>query len=338
MKAVQVDPDWRVEVVDVAEPRLQQPDDVIVRVRRASVCGSDLRITPPGPAHRLGHEFIGTVVEIGSAVQRLRIGDQVIGACLFGCGRCGSCERGDPLGCRDWEVYGETGEVPGCQCELVRVPAGELHLAAQGGLPDEVALLLSDSLPTGWLGARAASITPDDDVLVIGLGPVGLCSVWAARHHGASRVLAVDPNPTRAALAQHLGATLLDATLSVAEQVSEHTCGRGASVVLEAVGEQETVVAAIESASMRGLVVLLGMVVRQALALPVRRVGARSLTLRGMVCAPTTAWPTLLPALSGHHEQLGAIVNHNSALADAPAVYRALRTPGGPIIKAALLP
>lgn len=338
MKAVQVDPNWRVDVVDVPEPRIQRPDDVLVRVRRASVCGSDLRITPPNSTHRPGHEFVGTVADAGPAVRRFRVGDRVIGACLVGCGACAPCGRGDPLGCaRHWEVYGEEPGVPGCQCELVRVPVGDLHLALQGDLPDDVALLLTDSLPTAWLGARAAEIGPGSDVLVIGLGPVGLCAVWCARRHGA-RVLAVDPNPARAAFAARLGAHVLNPAEPVAEQVRDRTCGRRASVVLEAVGDQNTVVAAVESAAARGTVVLLGMVVRPSIALPLHRIGARSLTMRGLVCAPTTAWPTLLPVVSGGYEPLGEIVNHYAALADAPAVYRALRKPGGPILKAALSP
>lgn len=227
---------------------------------------------------------------------------------------------------------------PGSQCEFVRVPAGDLHLAPQAGLPDNVAILLSDSLPTGWLGAQAASIEPDGDVLVLGLGPVGLCSVWAARRHGASRVFAVDPNPTRADLAIQLGAIPLDPGASVAQQVGERTRGFGVPVVIEAVGAQDAVASAIESASPRGNVVLLGMVVQPSISLPVRRIGARSLTVQGLVCAPTTAWPTLLPAVADRHDELRAIVNHEAALTDAPAVYRALRTPNTGIIKASLRP
>lgn len=340
MRAVCVDERWRVAVDDVPDPAIEQPGDALVRVTAASICGSDLRVPPRGAGHRPGHELVGTVVATGPAVTRWSAGDRVVGACLLGCGACPACTGNDPLGCHDdaWRVYGERGDLPGCQADLVRVPLADAHLADPGDLDDDVAVLLSDSLPTAWLGTQAAGIRPGGDVLVVGLGPVGLAAVWCAHRLGAGRVLAVDPNPVRAAVGERLGATLLDPAAPLPALVDEQTGGRGVPSVVEAVGEPGPVADAVTAAAARGTVVLLGMSVAPAIPVPVRRIGARSLTVRGMVCAPTTAWPALVPLVRAGPGDLGAIVSHHLPLAEAPAAYDLLRRPGSPVVKAALVP
>lgn len=336
MRAVQLSPVWDATVVEVPDPRIERPGDAIVGVSLASICGSDLRV-PPIAQSRPGHEFVGTIVEVGPDVRKFRVGDRVVGACVAGCGDCPACRRGDPLSCAAWRVFGEEEDLPGGQAELVRVPGADLHLVAQGSLPEEVAILLSDTLPSAWLAVRAASISAGGDVLVIGLGPVGLCSVLCALEQGAGAVFAVDPNPVRAALARSFGATLLDPAAPVAEQVRSVT-GKRAGSVIEAVGNKDTVAAALDSAGTRGTVVVIGQVVLPEIAVPFHRIGARSLTVRGLVCAPSPVWPEAVPLATRLQDDLASIVNRRGSLDEAPDIYRALRGPAPSIVKAVLRP
>ena len=184
-------------------------------MRSAGICGSDLHIYDghgfvPGEGYTVGHEAVGTVEAVGTAVTNFSVGDEVFVSASIGCGRCRECARGLVILCEnpgESGVYGIGMGIGGCQAELVAVTAADTNLVAlPKGVSDDSALVLTDNAPTGWYGARLGRIAPGDTVAVIGLGPVGLMAVTAALVMGASTVYAVDPVDSRRAQAVALGA------------------------------------------------------------------------------------------------------------------------------------
>ncbi|WP_130013536.1 zinc-dependent alcohol dehydrogenase [Serinicoccus sediminis] len=244
-----------VSVREVPDPVLQDPTDAIVRVTSTAICGSDLHLYNVlaaylHPGDILGHEFMGVVEQVGSAVDTLEVGDKVIVPFNVSCGKCWMCERGLFAQCETTQnvdqgkgasLFGYTdlyGSVPGGQAELVRVPHADfLPVRVDPALADERVLYLTDILPTAWQGIEYADVEEGGTLAVMGLGPVGQLAVRAARHRGL-RVIGVDRIPERNALAAQWGAEVvdLDSTKNVGDAIRDLTDGRGADGVLEAVG------------------------------------------------------------------------------------------------------
>jgi threonine dehydrogenase-like Zn-dependent dehydrogenase len=245
-----------VRVEDVPDPQIQDPHDAVVRVTSTAICGSDLhlyKVLAPylEPGDVLGHEFMGVVEEVGSAVRNLAVGDRVVVPFNISCGHCWMCDRGLFAQCETTQnreqgkgasLFGYTslyGAVPGGQAERVRVPHadfGPVKLPAE--MPDERFLYLSDILPTAWQGVRYADVPEGGSLAVIGLGPVGLLAVRSARQLGIENVIGVDLLPDRLARAEASGAQTVDLTQvdDVGDAIRDLTEGRGADGVLEAVG------------------------------------------------------------------------------------------------------
>ncbi|MCW2833603.1 MAG: fdh [Nocardioides sp.] len=246
----------RVEITEVPDPVIEQPTDAVVRVTSTAICGSDLHlygVLAPylKPGDILGHEFMGIVEEVGSAVDNLAVGDRVVVPFNISCGHCWMCERGLFAQCETTQnrdqgkgasLFGYTslyGAVPGGQAERVRVPHadfGPVKLPAEGD--DERFLYLSDILPTAWQGVDYAAVPEGGSLAVLGLGPVGQLAVRAARHRGITDVIGVDLVPERLAAARAAGARTVDLSevKDVPDALREMTSGRGPDSVLEAVG------------------------------------------------------------------------------------------------------
>lgn len=245
-----------VRVVDVPDPRIIHPTDAIVRVTSTAICGSDLHlysVLAPylTPGDVLGHEFMGIVEQVGSAVTHIAPGDRVVVPFTISCGHCWMCQKGLHAQCETTQVtwhhrgaslFGYTslyGRVPGGQAEHVRVPHADFGpIKLPHDLPDERFLFLSDILPTAWQGVRFADVEPESTVAVIGLGPVGQLAVTSAFRQGAGRVIGVDLVTERLQRARRLGAEILDLrdVADVADAIRDMTGGRGADSVVEAVG------------------------------------------------------------------------------------------------------
>jgi alcohol dehydrogenase len=201
---------------DLPEPVLETGTDVIVRVTRAGLCGSDLHPYLGRETVRFGvipgHEAVGTVTAVGTAVERFQEGERVIVPFTTSCGRCDACLRGLSARCEQGELFGYgspdgTSTLQGCQAEYVRVPMADGTLVrVPDGLSDETALLLSDNFPTGWHAARRAYARPGRPLAVVGLGAVGLTAVFSALAMGAGPILAIDPVEDRRERAHQLGA------------------------------------------------------------------------------------------------------------------------------------
>ncbi|WP_291055874.1 zinc-dependent alcohol dehydrogenase [Herbiconiux sp.] len=243
----------KVTVIDVPDPVIQDPTDVVIRVTSTAICGSDLHLYDVlGPflakGDVLGHEPMGIVQEVGSAVEKLAVGDRVVIPFVIACGHCPMCEQGLTSQCETTQnsdtgtgasLYGYTelyGSVPGGQAERLRVPFADFNALKVGTeLPDERYLFLSDILPTAWQGVQYAELPEGGVLAVLGLGPVGQLASRIGVHLG-HRVIAVDPVPERRAMAERHGVETLDLTDDVLDRLRELTDGRGPHSVIDAVG------------------------------------------------------------------------------------------------------
>ncbi|PJJ72638.1 threonine dehydrogenase-like Zn-dependent dehydrogenase [Diaminobutyricimonas aerilata] len=242
-----------VSVEEVPDPRIEFPTDAIVRITSTAICGSDLHLYELfGPfidkGDVLGHEPMGVVVEVGSAITGLKVGDRVVVPFNIACGECFMCRHGLQSQCETTQVrehgngaalFGYTklyGQVPGGQAELLRVPLADYNTVKVGtGLPDDRYLFLSDILPTAWQGVKYADVRPGGSLVVMGLGPVGQFASRVGRHLGYE-VLAVDPVPERRAMAERHGIETYDLTDDIVDRLRDRTDGRGADGVVDAVG------------------------------------------------------------------------------------------------------
>ncbi|MEO7447667.1 MAG: zinc-dependent alcohol dehydrogenase [Humibacillus sp.] len=245
-----------VRVTEVPDPVIEQSTDAVVRVTSTAICGSDLHlygVLAPYLASGdvLGHEFMGIVEEVGSAVTNLSVGDRVVVPFNISCGHCWMCDRGLFAQCETTQnveqgkgasLFGYTslyGSVPGGQAERVRVPHADFGpIVVSGDQPDERFLYLSDILPTAWQAVAYADVSEQDTLGVLGLGPVGQLAVRSALHRGIGRVIAVDLVDDRLELARSWGAETIDLreVKDVAATLKDLTDGRGPDGMVDAVG------------------------------------------------------------------------------------------------------
>ncbi|WP_296819525.1 zinc-dependent alcohol dehydrogenase [Brevundimonas sp.] len=253
-----------VRVENVPDPGIVNPRDAIVRITSTAICGSDLHLYDsmiPG-MHRgdiLGHEFMGVIEEVGPGVTDLRPGQRVVVPFVIACGQCFHCGKQQYSGCDNSNpadksdmaeiAYGYTtaglfgyshltGGYAGGQAEYARVPYADVGLmAVPDGIEDEKVLFLTDIFPTGWMAAENAQIEPGDTVAVWGCGPVGLFTIKSCFLQGAGRVIAIDHQPNRLALAKKNGAEVLNYhEVKVREALREMTAGIGPDACIDAVG------------------------------------------------------------------------------------------------------
>ena len=253
MKALTWQGKRSVSVEEVPDPRIQEPTDAIIRITSTAICGSDLHLYEVlGPfmdkGDIIGHEPMGIVEEVGSAVTHIKAGDRVVIPFNISCGHCFMCQQGLQSQCETTQVreynsgagflgYSRLyGSVPGGQAEYLRVPHadyGPIKVPNTG--EDERYLFLSDVVPTAWQAVQYAAPPEGGSLAVLGLGPIGQMSARIGRHLGY-RVLAVDPVAERRTMAERHGIETLDSSGDVAERLKDLTDGRGPDSVVDAVG------------------------------------------------------------------------------------------------------
>jgi threonine dehydrogenase-like Zn-dependent dehydrogenase len=254
----------KVSVEQVPDPQILNARDAIVRVTATTICGSDLHLyngfmPTMQKGDILGHEFMGEIVALGSAVTNLKVGDRVVVPFAIACGNCESCqmenysccENSNPLGFMPEKLMGHatcgafgyshlTGGFAGGQAEYVRVPFADFGpIKVPSQLTDEQVLFLSDIFPTGYMGAEFCDITPRKVIAVWGAGPVGQFAIASARMLGAERVIAIDRFPYRLKMAMtKAGATdvINYEDSDVQEVLRDLTAGRGPDACIDAVG------------------------------------------------------------------------------------------------------
>jgi len=319
-----------VRVEDVADPKIQQPTDAVLRIVLGSVCGSDLwpyRSQPytDNPRH-MGHEFLGVVEETGSEVTGFKAGDLAVVPFTYADGTCPYCRRGLQTSCPHGGPWGVNG-VDGGQGQAARVPYADATLVKlpvaddSGLLPD--LLTLSDVLCTGHHAARTAGVQPGDTVTVIGDGAVGLSAVIAASLLGASRIILMGANPARTGLGREFGATDV-----VAERgqdgitaVRDLTGGTGTDRVLECVGLKDAIVQATGTVRDGGVISRVG-----APQYPEVPLGfgefMRNITLTGGVTPARAYMEELMPPILNGDIHPGRVFDRTVALEDIAEGYR----------------
>ncbi|HWD56179.1 MAG TPA: alcohol dehydrogenase catalytic domain-containing protein [Acidimicrobiales bacterium] len=334
-----------VSLETVPDPVLPGPEGIVVTVERTAICGSDLHLfhdAPTGTGIRLGHEVIGTVADAGPQVRNLARGDRVLVSGVIGCGVCGPCLAGQPNVCLADKAaaFGTVPNLPGGQAEAMAVPFADVFsLRIPDGIADEDAVLLTDILPTGYVGALRAAISPGATVAVIGLGPVGIMALQCAALFGPARILAVDQVPERLARAERLGAEPIDAGIAPgAAQVMEATGGRGADSVIEAVGADATVLDAVSCAKSGGTVSIVGVNLSQALPFPMGLVFLKSLTVRAVFAPIPGTWPSLVPLVQSGRLQLADTFTHHMELGQVSDAYELFDSRVDGVLKVLLRP
>ena len=256
MKAVTWQGKRDVRVEEVPDPVVQEPTDAVIRVTSTGICGSDLHLYEVlgpfmSPGDVLGHEPMGVVEEVGSAVSGLSVGDRVVVPFQISCGSCWMCDRHLYTQCETTQVRSEGsgaaifgysrlyGSVPGGQAEYLRVPQAQFtHVKVPHGPRDERFVYLSDVLPTAWQAVAYAEVPEGGTLVVLGLGPIGDMACRIAAHQGV-RVIGVDLVPERLERVRARGVEVLDlrdAGRDLGDAVRDLTGGRGADAVVDAVG------------------------------------------------------------------------------------------------------
>ena len=251
-----------VRVDNVPDPKILNPRDAVVKITSTAICGSDLHlyngfVPTMEKGDILGHEFMGEIVELGSGVDNLKIGDRVVVPFPIACGNCyfcqekmfSICENSNPNAWMAEKMWGHspagifgyshlTGGYAGGQAEYARVPFADVGpLKIPDGMTDEEVLFLSDILPTGYMAAENCDIEPGDVVAIWGCGPVGQFAIQSAYLLGAERVIAIDRFPERLRMARQLKAETLNyEEVDTLDALKEMTGGRGPDACIDAVG------------------------------------------------------------------------------------------------------
>jgi threonine dehydrogenase-like Zn-dependent dehydrogenase len=362
-----------VRVETVPDPSILSTRDCIVRVTSTAICGSDLHlyngyVPTMEKGDILGHEFMGEVVDVGAGVSTLRPGQRVIVPFPIACGACGACKSGKTACCENsnpnaWMqeklmghstagIFGyshQTGGFAGGQAEYVRVPFADVNpFVIPDGLTDEQVLFLTDILPTGYMAADMANITPGSVVAVFGCGPVGQFAIASARLLGAERIIAIDRFPYRLDMAvQRAGAT--DAINyeegDLYEKLKELTGGRGPDACIDCVGMEahghgvqyamdrakqvgkiqlDRAVAlrdAIMTCATGGTVSVVGVYAGFIDKFPMGSLMNRGLTLRAGQCHVHRYVPRLLEHIQSGRLDPTFIITHRMSLEEAPSGY-----------------
>jgi threonine dehydrogenase-like Zn-dependent dehydrogenase len=379
MLAVSYEGPGRIRMVEKRDPRIEHPNDVIVRVTRATICGSDLHlfhgyVPDTRVGCTFGHEFTGTVDEVGSSVETLSVGDRVVVPFNIACGTCFYCQRGLTSVCENTNpksslvggVFGyshTTGGYDGGQAERVRVPFADVGpMKIPDDLSDEDVLFLSDILPTGYQAAEMGDIRTEDTVVVLGCGPVGLFTQRCALIQGARRVIAVDFNEQRLAFARGYSAVEtvdLNEVDDIVLHLRRMTDGRGPDVVIDAVG-LEACGSALQSILGKDLMLQAGAATSIAWAINAVRPGGtvsiigvygppwnlvpigaamnKGLTLRMGQCNVKRYMPHLVDLIRAGHVDPTALITHRFPLDEAPEAYDLFAQRGDGVVKALLIP
>src|SRR3990172_12521597 len=336
MRAVVYRDVGRVEVADVPDPRVQEPTDAIVRVGIAAICGSDLHFfhgkAPLEPGETIGHEAVGVVEAVGPEVRRVVPGDRVVVSFVIACGHCWFCRNGQTQLCEDFRTLGAGifgGSLGGAQADLVRVPVADVNLlCVPDDVQDERALFVGDILTTGVYAAGVAGISPGDTVAVVGAGPVGFFAIQAARAGGAGEVLALDLEPERLVLAERVGAVPIDVRARNAQTaVGERTRGRGADVVIDAVGSAPAFERALDVVRRGGTVIVVGMYTSEVIPAQIGVWWTRAITVRFAGICPVHAWwERAIDAVRTGEIDPAPLVSHRLPLEDAALGYELFDT------------
>jgi threonine dehydrogenase-like Zn-dependent dehydrogenase len=279
------------------------------------------------PGEPLGHEAVGVVESVGDGIERVRPGDRVAVAFNVACGHCWFCGNGQSALCDEDAIFGYGifgGALPGAQAERLRVPNADVNLLrVPDGVDDEAAVFVGDVLTTGFYGASLAGTGPADVVAVLGCGPVGFCAIEGLRALGSPTVYALDREPSRLDLAGAAGAIPIHVDeRNPVTALAEATDGRGADVVIDAVGHPTAFEGGIDAVRRGGTVVVLGVYSSETTELQLGAYWSRALTLRFAGLTPVLAWwDQAMAALERGEVDPTPLISHRLPLEEAAEGY-----------------
>jgi threonine dehydrogenase-like Zn-dependent dehydrogenase len=367
----------RLRVENKPLPKIEHPNDAILRITRSAICGSDLHlyhglVPDTRVGCTFGHEFTGVVEEVGPTVKNLRVGDRVVVPFNIACGTCFFCARGLTANCECSNpnsslasgVFGyshTTGGFEGGQAEFVRVPFADVGpMKIPDDMGEEQVLFLSDILPTGYQAAEMGEIKPGETVVVFGCGPVGLFAQRSAWLLGAGRVIAVDQLPYRLEFARKYAQveTLNFREVDVVAAIRDMTEGRGADVCIDAVGLEASgswfhqvlagvfleagranvLASCIDSVRKGGNVSVVGVYGPPWNLVPIGTAMNKGLTLRMNQCNVKRYMPRLLEHIRAGRIEPEEIITHRLPLDAAPEAYEMFANKSDGCIKCVLTP
>ena len=318
---------------DVPDPTIVDPRDVIIRVDTVTICGTDLHIlggdVPAVQAGRiLGHEAVGTVVEVGAGVSSLNPGDRVLASCISACGVCRYCRIGSYGQCRNGGGWILGHLVDGVQAQYARIPFADLSTyRLPSNVSDESAVMLADILPTSYeVGVLNGHVRPGDTVVIVGAGPIGLAAILTARLDSPARIVAIDKADSRRQAAKQIGAdVVLAPDNDVVDAVRSFTDGLGADVAIEAVGVPQTFEMCTSLVRPGGRVANVGVHGKPA-TLHLEDLWIRNVTITtGLV--DTYSTPTLLTMVGAGQLDVSHMITHRFTLDDFMAAYDVFADP-----------
>jgi len=330
MRAVTFQAPGEVAVEEKPDPELLDPGDAIVRVEASGICGSDLHIyhgrVQIEPGFIIGHEYVGEVVAVGDEVSGVAAGDRVLGTYGTACGECWFCAREEFHKCDQARVFGHgatLGSLQGAQADLVLVPHADLCLRkVPDGVSDDVALFAGDVMGTAYHAVASRPLAEGESAAVLGLGPVGLCAVQAAKAAGASEVIAIDTVADRLEMARSFGATAVHLTEQDPRgEVKELTDGRGVDLAIDAVGHPEALDLACRLARKAGTVNATG-VYAERIELHMGVVWIKALTITSGHANVIKHLDPVLEMLADGRLDPSPLVTHHLKLDQAPEAYR----------------
>lgn len=354
MRAIVFKGKHSVAVEDRPIPKIQEPTDVILKVRYAALCGSDLHFyrghqnIPAG--FIIGHEFTGVVDKLGSEVTGLQVGDEVVVPFFTACGECFFCKKKQASRCAKGVLFGTLkkyeshwayerqvltpvignsapGSIDGGQAEYARVPLASTTLVkAPQGIPNELLVLMADIFPTGYFAAARflKDLSPEDAestvAVVIGCGPVGICAITSALTM-VKTVYAIDPNAERLAEAEKLGAKPIPAGVNPVEIIKAATNGRGADVVMEVVGRKAALLTALDLVRPWGQISSVG-VHTEVLDIPGQLMYGKNVTIAFGRCPVRSIFEEALDVLVQEQEKVKFLCGLQMNIEDAEEAFR----------------
>jgi alcohol dehydrogenase len=315
------------EVMEKPKPKIEKETDAIVKITKTTICGTDLHIlkgdVPTVEEGRiLGHEGVGIIEEVGSAVKNFKKGDRVLISCITSCGRCENCKKGLYAHCEDggW-ILGHL--IDGTQAEYVRIPYADTSLyPIPEGADEEALVMLSDILPTGFeIGVLNGKVQPGQTVAIIGAGPVGMAALLTAQFYSPAEIIMVDLDDNRLEVAKKFGATQVvnSSDGKAIEKIMELTGGKGVDVAMEAVGIPATFDICQEIVKPGGHIANVG-VHGKSVEFHIEKLWIRNITLTtGLV--NTTSTPMLLKTVESKKLKPEQLITHRFAFSDIMKAY-----------------
>jgi 2-desacetyl-2-hydroxyethyl bacteriochlorophyllide A dehydrogenase len=334
-----------VELRELDVPQIQNPTDVIIRITLTTICGSDLHLIhgliPSKPGYVLGHEYVGVIEQVGSAVKNFKPGDRVIGPPSPFCGQCINCLNDNYSHCINGSVGGMHGGgvLDGTHAEFIRVPfADSCLLHVPDDMTDEEVIFIFDILSTGYSSVKMANIQPGDNVVVFGAGPVGLAAIMTAKLYSPSKIIIVEiKNKFRMDSALKMGAThsIFATDENVLESIYKLTDGRGANVAIDASGAESAIQQATKCVGVKGKVSLIG--IPGDVQLPLSEVFYKNITIN-MGLGSLNLARTLLELIKSKQIDISHLITHRMRLDEIEKAIELFENKNENVIKILIRP